>query len=713
MKVAVVYNRESLRVINLFGARNREKYRVEAIKRIMDALKKSRHQVKAFEGDKDLIANLESFMPSVVKGERPGMVLNLAYGIQGQARYTQIPSILEMVGIPYVGSGPLSHSLSLDKAVAKVMFRQNGLPTPDFAVLEGPGLEMPDLPYPLIVKPRSEADSFGMQIVGNEGELRRAVEHVFREFEQPVLVERYIDGRELNVGLLGNPPDAFPPVELDFGDGPRIYTNDDKGGRSGRTVGYIRPVGLDEEITAKARDIAKKAFSALGCFDCGRVDMRMDADGNLYLLEMNSLPSLGYRGSYVTGAEHAGMDFMQLVNRLLEIASARYFGTEAPTAIPEKPATPREAVLKHLTGRRDRMEKRLKELVSMRSRLSDAVGILELVRNLDARFLDMGLRRVDELSDEHAVRTWETAKGMAGGTLFIAHVDSLLGSEAPSPAFRRDPEWLYGEAVGVSRAPIVMLEFSLQALRNLKRLRQQRIGVLVYADEGHDCRYSRDRIAEAAGRAGQVIVLRPGTPTGRIITRRRGLRKYQLVVEGVAQDIRRMSSKSDVLRWTMNRLESMAGLSTRKGRLDVFAADIETARFPMLLPHRVMVSILVSYPDAKAADEAEEKIGAILGKGRPRWKLHLVSDRPPMPERGRGNRLLRDLLAVASEWEIPLDHDTSVLPSVAGLVPRKTPVLCGFGPIVREPYTPQEAVLRSSLFRMTLLLSQFLAKDFK
>ena len=131
MKVAIVYNRESQRVINLFGLPNREKYGLKAIKRIMDALKKGGHQTAAIEGDKDLIDRLEKFMPRVMNHERPGMVFNLSYGIQGQARYTHVPGMLEMIGLPYVGSGPLAHSLALDKVDSKMIFVQRGLPTPD------------------------------------------------------------------------------------------------------------------------------------------------------------------------------------------------------------------------------------------------------------------------------------------------------------------------------------------------------------------------------------------------------------------------------------------------------------------------------------------------------------------------------------------------------------------------------------------------------
>ena len=100
MKIAIVYNHDFQNVINLFGIPNKEKIGQNTIKRIADALKAGGHQVKAIEGDKDLINKLEEFMPRVLKGERLGLVFNLSYGIQGQARYTHVPSILEMVGIP-------------------------------------------------------------------------------------------------------------------------------------------------------------------------------------------------------------------------------------------------------------------------------------------------------------------------------------------------------------------------------------------------------------------------------------------------------------------------------------------------------------------------------------------------------------------------------------------------------------------------------------
>ena len=160
MKIAVVYNRDSQNVINLFGQPNREKIGLKLIERITKDLAAGGHQAISFEADKDLVTRLEEFMPRVVHGERPGLAFNLSYGIQGQARYTHVPSILEMMGVPYVGSGPLAHSIALDKVITKMVLVQHGISTPAFAVLERDDFPTPELPYPVIVKPKHEAVSF-------------------------------------------------------------------------------------------------------------------------------------------------------------------------------------------------------------------------------------------------------------------------------------------------------------------------------------------------------------------------------------------------------------------------------------------------------------------------------------------------------------------------------------------------------------------------
>ncbi|MGB7061325.1 MAG: ATP-grasp domain-containing protein [Candidatus Zixiibacteriota bacterium] len=715
MKIAIIYNRGSDKVINLFGIPNKETIGLKTIKRIADGLKKGGHAVRSFEGGKDLVDHLEEFMPRVLKGERPGMAFNISYGIQGQARYTHVPSILEMVGIPYVGSGPLAHSLALDKVVAKMIFRQHGIPTPDFAVLDAPGFEAPDLKYPLIVKPKNEAVSFGLRIVTSERELREAADFIFQAYYQPVLVEQYIEGREINVGLLGNnPPEVLPPVELMFsGGGPAIYTYEDKTRTSGRTIDFRCPAPLDKRLTENAQNLARKVFSALGCQDCARVDMRLDTRGEFHVLELNSLPSLGEHGSYTAAAESAGLDFSALVCRLVEVASARYFGTPTPPQISTAKGDLGEQVFNYLVERRDQMEKRLREWVSVSSRTSDPTGLQQMCKRVDALAGELKLQPVSELTDERSVWTWESRSGLKGGTLLISHLDVPLDEGSSAHGFRRDPEWLYGEGIGVSRAPLVMLEFALRALRSARRLRKIPLGLLFYTDEGRQCRYSREWINKAVTQARQVLVLRPGSPENRVIIQRRGWRNYRLILEDSPRRLGKAHKKRAVLRWAYSKLDEMAKLSSRENRIAVDVSQLRTEAFSQLLPHRIITVLLVSFLDSRKADAVEQSVRSILSTKEYRWNLELISDRPPMKKRQVNQRLVRSLKEVAEKWEIPFATESSLYPSAAGLVSGSTSVVCGIGPATRDVDTPQEAVQRISLVQRTLLLAQFLAQQVK
>lgn len=712
MKIAVVYNRESQKVINLFGLPNREKYGLKAIKRIVNCLKKGGHQVISLEGDKDLIDNLEDFMPQVLKGERPGMVFNLSYGIQGQARYTHVPGMLEMVGIPYVGSGPLAHSLALDKVVAKMLFKQNGIPTPDFAVLGSPDAELPDLEFPLIVKPKNEAVSFGIKIVNNEEELRSAAGIIFEKFNQPVLVEQYIEGREINIGIIGNsPPEAFHPAELLFGEvGPAIYTFEDKTRKSGREIAIQCPAKLSDELTEYAKNIAIQAFNALGCHDCARIDMRLNADEKLYILEINSLPSLGEHGSYVAAAEKMGMDFTALINRLVDVAAARYFGTPSPPELVKKKMDPPQQVFSFLTKHRDQLEHRLQRWSQHTSRTSDMVGRQLVVKEIDKRFREILMKPVPSLTNDKVVWTWETKKGLKNGTLIITQLDVPYGREQQFQTFRKDPEWFYGEGVGAVWAPLTVLEFTLRALRSCRKLHNIPLGVVCYADEGLDCRYSSDILQEAISLASEVIILRPGNTGGQAILERRGQSKYFLVAEGRPLHLGKSSPSPETLRWVMQKIEQLSSLSSKKDRIAVAAIEIQTNSFPMLLPHRIQATLLTSYPTQKAGNELDEKIRQTLGMSKIKWNLEMASNRPPMRTKKRKNQLVDSLKEVAAAWDIPFGVESSVWPSVAGLVQQGNPVLCGMGPVVRDLYTAREAVERISIIQRTLLLSEYLAK---
>jgi len=713
LKIAVVYNRESRNVINLFGVPNREKYGKETIRLITTALKRGRHQVATFEADKFLIENLEGFMPRVLKGESPGLVFNLSYGIQGQARYTHVPSILEMVGIPYTGSGPMAHSLSLDKVVAKMIFRQRGLPTPDFAVLDQPDSPLPEMEFPLIVKPKDEAVSFGLRIVHDEEELREGAGTIFENFRKPVLVEKYIDGREVNVALIGNdPPQALPPVELLFGDeGPAIYTEMDKKRTSGREVKQHCPADLPSDVLEHVQRISVEAFRALGCRDSARVDLRIDREWNCYILEINSLASLGRGGSLPLAARQVGLDYDALINRLVEVAAARYFATPTPVTLgPGKGKGEGAALFDYITGRRDRMETRLRHLCRLQSRTGDPTGARRVARDLGQTMEEIGLAPAADFTDDRTCWLWQSPRGFEGGTLLLAHSDVPLPGGTPVQSFRRSPEFLFGEGIGTSRAPLVVAEYALRALKAKRELKNMRLGLMVYADEGRGAFYSEQLIARAAAKAGRVLVLRPQTSDGQIILQRRGCVDFLLTGEGRPTKLGGTGRYQGAFAWLASRMGELAELSSRKKRLGVSITDIDLESIPLFLPHRFEAKLTVSYYAEKVLEETLVEIRKILGGvGREvDWRLERISDRPPMKGRSVNRRMAEVMEETARAWDLPFSTSTSLWPSVAGLAAPENPVLCGLGPTAEEMYTDRERIHRISLIQQTLLVAQFL-----
>ena len=199
--------------------------------------------------------------------------------------------------------------------------------------------------------------------------------------------------------------------------------------------------------------------------------------------------------------------------------------------------------------------------------------------------------------------------------------------------FRRDPEWLYGEGVGRSRAPLVMLEYALRALRSIRSLRRLRLGVMLYADEGRDAMQSQHLIRQAAGRAEQVLVCRPGTVGNGILTQRRGSRRYELTVEGDRLSPGQIGRRRTVVGWTCEKLQSIGALSSPRKRISIATLDLRTERHAMFVPHRVEVSLMMSYLEPAQADETEKAMRAALGRSGPKWRLDRLDDRPPMADR--------------------------------------------------------------------------------
>jgi len=327
MKVAVVYNRDRKGTINVFGMQNREWYPEETIQNVVEALVAGGHEVELIPADRNLLSKLNQALPKLSKRRPNGIVFNIALGIQGKCRYSHVPAMLEIAGIPYTGSSPMGHTLALDKVVAKQIFMSSNLPTPAYRVYMSPELDAPHLTFPVIVKPRGEAGSFGLKIIHDTPALQAAVTEIIEEYRQPALVEEFIEGREVNVCVLGNsPPRPLPVLELILEGGPTaVYTHDVKFNlKPEAKVKKVCPADLPPETAAFLQDLAVRAFEALNMYDYGRIDFRLDRYNQPYILEINSMASINPHSSFVTAARRAGLSYNKLINRIIDVAVQRY-----------------------------------------------------------------------------------------------------------------------------------------------------------------------------------------------------------------------------------------------------------------------------------------------------------------------------------------------------------------------------------------------------
>jgi D-alanine-D-alanine ligase len=234
----------------------------------------------------------------------------------GSGEDGSIQGLLEVMGIPYTGSGVLASALAMDKEASKKIFIYHGLRVPEFRTIKKGGhYETPGISFPVVVKPAHEGSSIGVSIVKEEGRLKEALNAAFA-LDDRVLMERYIEGKEVHIGILGGR--ALGGVEvrpsLEFYSYEAKYT-------SGLTE-YILPPQISDDSYLRAKEAAVSAHAALGCRGATRVDLIVDKNGDPYLLEINTIPGMTETSLLPKIAGFAGLDFPSLVEEILKEALA-------------------------------------------------------------------------------------------------------------------------------------------------------------------------------------------------------------------------------------------------------------------------------------------------------------------------------------------------------------------------------------------------------
>jgi D-alanine-D-alanine ligase len=274
---------------------------------------------------------------SYLKDESPDLVFNLCESVGNEAIHEMhAVGIFELMGIPYTGSTPLTLGIALNKVRVKELLSYYGLPTPKFQLFRSPVRISIDenMNFPLIVKPSHEDASIGIEtssVVSNLSELRKRIRFVIERYDQSALVEEFIDGRELNVAILGNrKPVVLPISEIDMSTLPpqyrRIITYNAKwmkGTDEYEHTKGICPAPLPQSLENKIKEMALQAFNMLNCRDYTRVDFRLSKDNKPYLLEVNPNPDISDDAGFARSAKAYGYTFTELIGKIVECALER------------------------------------------------------------------------------------------------------------------------------------------------------------------------------------------------------------------------------------------------------------------------------------------------------------------------------------------------------------------------------------------------------
>ena len=272
---------------------------------------------------------------------KPELVFNLAESFGGKsALESNVAALLNLLDLRYTGSSPAGLLLAGDKTLTKKVLSFHGIKTPEFATVYRGALDWAgDIAFPVIVKPPQEDASLGVSskaVVYDIKQLLERIDALQAEFQQPALVEQFIEGREFYVGVLGNAnAEALPIIELDFSnfpaDRPKIASWEAKWGDEGEGEGAefagtrsIFPEQLDEELTERMQAVAVDTFHALRLRDYARVDLRVTPRNEIYVIEANPNCYLERESEFARAAREMGIAYEVLVARIVELAGARY-----------------------------------------------------------------------------------------------------------------------------------------------------------------------------------------------------------------------------------------------------------------------------------------------------------------------------------------------------------------------------------------------------
>lgn len=718
MKVAVIYNKQedAEGVLNVFGMQNQESYDPKTVERVASALEKGGHNVRIIDGNINVIEQLQDFMPRVVQGEQSGMVFNMAYGLQGVSRYTHIPSLLEMLGIPYVGSSPAGHGIALDKVTTKVMIQAAGLPTSPYWVFYDANQIPDDLPYPVITKPKMEAVSLGIEGVHNKADLENLIAKLVKEFHQPILVEQFIPGREFAIGLLGNKdPEIFPLLEIDLaGDPNAIQSLEDK---LKKPKSKICPSIIDENLANELRRLTKEAAKVLGIYDFCRVDYRLDNEGNLYILELNSMASLVVTGSYVQAAKVAGYTFEAMVNRMLDVAVERYFGGQQmdQVVVHESESKSKKDPLRvrlrsYLRGNLGTIEDDLSNMVEINSFVENIEGVNSLGRWISNKLGAIGFNRhVYSRAEFGNILYLTNHMDERNDVLIIGNMDNPVDFEDYN-SFHEEKGRIYGTGVARGKGGIAVLLGAVKALRYTRTLRKVKCGILLIPDESYGERSSKPIVDELSKLSKYVLGLSGAGLSGEVMTSCSGTLRYEIEINRRQnkQGLKSSTEISDPILYASQKINSLRKLNYESDGIFITITGLQTKGMEDQPTYHAALSFVIRYRSPDQRVRLEEQVNQIFSsKSQDNIKVH-VTKRPqskPFLENEKTLKFYEQVEKVGKLVEVRIKKAENSIVSCLSNIGESIPALDGLGPVTGGYGTNSEHVVRDSLIDRSVLLA--------
>lgn len=296
----------------------------ETISSVEEALKAGGHRVVRIGNSTALLKKLQRLKCDIV--------FNIAEGVSGRNRESEVPILLDLAGVPYTGPDALALSVALDKPSAKKIFKYHGIPTPRYslAAAGAAGITLPwGMKFPVIVKPAHEGSAKGIwadSVVKDMRSLERKASYVINTYKQPAVIEEFVEGWEFTVGVIGNTRICVLPVverHVCAKSGLSSHVLE-KYGHAAANAGYRKLLGVDPALEARIGALAAKAFLALECRDFARFDFRVSARGkHIFMLEANPLPSLSKDDYFAMVAELQGLPYPDMINRMFDAALER------------------------------------------------------------------------------------------------------------------------------------------------------------------------------------------------------------------------------------------------------------------------------------------------------------------------------------------------------------------------------------------------------